>query len=84
MAVVTNGIGNGKPVFGCRRNSNSRCGQDDLIRERICLRTLKAASQGLLEETDDNFNQHKIPAASMNNEQPGGQARLAGMCPQDG
>ena len=72
VAVVTDVIRNGKPVIGYGFNSNGRYGQGALIRERFSPRVLEANPQSLLDSTGDNLDPHKIWAAMMTNEKPGG------------
>jgi len=72
VAVVTDVVRNGKPVIGYGFNSNGRYGQGGLIRERFSPRILEADPQSLLDETGGNLDPHKVWAAMMNNEKPGG------------
>jgi L-alanine-DL-glutamate epimerase-like enolase superfamily enzyme len=72
VAVVTDVVRNGKPVIGYGFNSNGRYGQGGLIRERFSPRILEADPQSLLDETGGNLDPHKIWAAMMSNEKPGG------------
>ncbi|WP_069300534.1 mandelate racemase/muconate lactonizing enzyme family protein [Neptunicoccus sediminis] len=72
VAVVTDVIRDGRPVVGYGFNSNGRYGQGGLIRERFRDRILTADPACLLDETGDNLDGHKIWAAMMQNEKPGG------------
>ncbi len=72
VAVVTDVLQGGKPVIGYGFNSNGRYGQGALIRERFRPRLLEAAPQTLCDEVRDNLCPHKIWAAMMSNEKPGG------------
>jgi L-alanine-DL-glutamate epimerase-like enolase superfamily enzyme len=72
VAVVTDVIRDGKPVIGYGFNSNGRYGQGTLMRERFIPRVLEAAPASLLDDTGDNLDPHKIWAAMMTNEKPGG------------
>ena len=72
VAVVTDVIRDGKPVIGYGFNSNGRYGQGGLIRERFAPRILEAAPQSLLNDSGDNLDPHRIWAAMMTNEKPGG------------
>ena len=72
VAVVTDVIVDGKPVIGYGFNSNGRYGQGALIRERFAPRILEAAPQTLLDDTGENLDPHRIWAAMMTNEKPGG------------
>jgi L-alanine-DL-glutamate epimerase-like enolase superfamily enzyme len=72
VAVVTDVVRDGKPVVGYGFNSNGRYGQGGLIRERFAPRILEARPESLLDEQRDNLDPHKIWAAMMTNEKPGG------------
>jgi L-alanine-DL-glutamate epimerase-like enolase superfamily enzyme len=72
VAVVTDVVRGGKPVVGYGFNSNGRYGQGGLIRERFAPRILQARPESLLDETRDNLDPHKVWAAMMTNEKPGG------------
>ena len=72
VAVVTDVIRNGKPVIGYGFNSNGRYGQGALIRERFSPRILEANPESLMDKPGDNLDPHKIWAAMMTNEKPGG------------
>src|SRR6187551_1866634 len=72
VAVVTDVIKDGRRVVGYGFNSNGRYGQGGLIRERFQNRILEADSASLLNDNGDNLDPHKIWAAMMSNEKPGG------------
>jgi D(-)-tartrate dehydratase len=72
VAVVTDVVRDGRPVVGYGFNSNGRYGQGGLIRERFRDRVLDAAPDGLIDETGGNLCPHRIWAAMMTNEKPGG------------
>ncbi len=72
VAVVTDVVRDGKPVIGYGFNSNGRYGQGGLIRERFAPRILEARPESLLDDKRDNLDPHKVWAAAMTNEKPGG------------
>ena len=72
VAVVTDVVRGGRPVVGYGFNSNGRYGQGGLIRERFRDRILEADPASLLNDAGTNLDVHKIWAAMMNNEKPGG------------
>lgn len=72
VAVVTDVERHGRRVVGYGFNSNGRYGQGGLIRERFRDRVLEAEPASLLNEAGDNFDPHRIWAALMSNEKPGG------------
>src|ERR1051326_4459645 len=72
VAVVTDVRREGRRVVGYGFNSNGRYGQGGLIRERFRDRILEAKPESLLNEAGDNLDPHKIGAAMMTNERPGG------------
>ena len=71
VAVVTNVVRDGRRVVGYGFNSNGRYGQGGLIRERFRDRILEAAPASLLDEAG-SLDPHKVWAAMMANEKPGG------------
>jgi len=71
VAVVTDQVRDGRPVIGYGFNSNGRYGQGALMRERFIPRVLGAAPDGLLDERG-LLCPHRIWAAMMTNEKPGG------------
>jgi L-alanine-DL-glutamate epimerase-like enolase superfamily enzyme len=72
VAVVTNVVRDGQRVVGYGFNSNGRYGQGGLIRERFTNRILDADPKSLLDDARENFDPHRIWAAMMTNEKPGG------------
>lgn len=72
VAVVTDVERDGRRVVGYGFNSNGRYGQGGLIRERFRDRILEAAPESLLDDAGSNLDPHKIWAAMMQNEKPGG------------
>ncbi len=72
VAVVTDVIRDGKPVIGYGFNSNGRYGQGALMRERFIPRVLEADPASLRDAERDNLDPHKVWAALMSNEKPGG------------
>lgn len=72
VAVVTDQFRDGRRVVGYGFNSNGRYGQGGLIRERFRDRILQADPASLLNEDGSNLDAHKIWAAMMQNEKPGG------------
>jgi L-alanine-DL-glutamate epimerase-like enolase superfamily enzyme len=72
VAVVTDAERDGRRVVGYGFNSNGRYGQGGLIRERFADRILEAASPSLLDAAGSNLDPHKVWAAMMRNEKPGG------------
>ncbi len=72
VAVVTDVVRDGRRVVGYGFNSNGRYGQGGLIRERFRDRILEAQPKSLLDEAGTNLDPHKIWAAMMVNEKPGG------------
>ena len=71
VAVVTDVVREGRPVVGYGFNSNGRYGQGGLIRERFRDRVLEAAPGSLLDE-GGMLDPHRVWAAMMRNEKPGG------------
>ncbi len=72
VAVVTDVVRDGRRVVGYGFNSNGRYGQGGLIRERFRDRILQADPASLLNEDGSNLDGHRIWAAMMQNEKPGG------------
>jgi L-alanine-DL-glutamate epimerase-like enolase superfamily enzyme len=72
VAVVTDVVKGGRRVIGYGFNSNGRYGQGGLIRERFAPRILDTAPESLLDEAGENIDPHRIWAALMKNEKPGG------------
>ncbi|MBO9457021.1 mandelate racemase/muconate lactonizing enzyme family protein [Paracoccus sp. R12_1] len=72
VAVVTDVVRDGRRVVGYGFNSNGRYGQGGLIRERFRDRILEADPASLMNCEGTNLDGHKIWAAMMQNEKPGG------------
>jgi D(-)-tartrate dehydratase len=72
VAVVTDVMKDGRRVIGYGFNSNGRYGQGGLIRERFANRILEAEPKSLLDDAGSNLDPHRIWAAMMANEKPGG------------
>jgi L-alanine-DL-glutamate epimerase-like enolase superfamily enzyme len=72
VAVVTDVVRDGGPVFGYGFNSNGRYGQGCLIRERFRPCILEADPKSLIDEEPDNLDPAKVLACMMTNEKPGG------------
>lgn len=72
VAVVTDVERDGRRVVGYGFNSNGRYGQGGLIRERFRDRLIQADPASVLNEAGDNLCPHKLWAAMMVNEKPGG------------
>lgn len=72
VAVVTDAVRDGKRVVGYGFNSNGRYGQGGLIRERFAPRILEADPKSLLDDAGANLDPHRVWAAAMANEKPGG------------
>src|SRR4029078_3035725 len=62
----------GRRVVGYGFNSNGRYGQGGLIRERFRNRILEADPKTLINDSNTNLDPHRIWAAMMSNEKPGG------------
>jgi L-alanine-DL-glutamate epimerase-like enolase superfamily enzyme len=72
VAVVTDVMRDGRRVVGYGFNSNGRYGQGGLIRERFRNRIIEADPNSLLDDAGTNLDPHRIWAAMMSNEKPGG------------
>ena len=72
VAVVTDVERDGRRVVGYGFNSNGRYGQGGLIRERFRDRLLEVDPGSVLDEAGANLDPHKLWAAMMRNEKPGG------------
>ncbi len=72
VAVVTDVMRDGRRVVGYGFNSNGRYGQGGLIRERFRNRIIEADPNSLLDDEGSNLDPHRIWAAMMSNEKPGG------------
>src|SRR3954470_21561735 len=71
VAVITDVIGDGKPVVGYGFNSNGRYGQGMLMRERFIPRVLEADPKSLL-DAGGRLDPHKVWDCMFHNEKPGG------------
>jgi L-alanine-DL-glutamate epimerase-like enolase superfamily enzyme len=72
VAVVTDVVRDGRRIVGYGFNSNGRYGQGGLIRERFAPRVMQSDPATLLDATGENLDPHKVWAAMMTNEKPGG------------
>jgi len=72
VAVVTDVVRGGSRVVGYGFNSNGRYGQGGLIRERFAPRVLEADPESLVNDAGTNLDPHRVWAAMMRNEKPGG------------
>ncbi|HKW32559.1 MAG TPA: mandelate racemase/muconate lactonizing enzyme family protein [Candidatus Acidoferrum sp.] len=72
LALVTDIVRDGKPVIGYGFNSNGRYAPSGLLHDRFIPRLKAASPESLLDETDDNFDPHRIWSIIMRNEKPGG------------
>ena len=72
VAVVTDVMRDGRRVVGYGFNSNGRYGQGGLIRERFRNRIIEAEPTSLLNDEGSCLDPHRIWAAMMSNEKPGG------------
>jgi L-alanine-DL-glutamate epimerase-like enolase superfamily enzyme len=72
VAVVTDVKRDGRPVVGFGFNSNGRYAQGGILRERVIPRVMAADPESLLNHRGDNLDPHRIWAAAMSNEKPGG------------
>jgi D(-)-tartrate dehydratase len=72
VAVVTDVVRDGRPVVGYGFNSNGRYGQGAMMRDRFIPRVLEAAPDTLLDEATGVLDPHRVWAAMMTNEKPGG------------
>ena len=72
VAVVTDVVRDGRPVVGYGFNSNGRYGQGAMMRDRFIPRVLEADPAALVDDSGENLDPHRIWAAMMTNEKPGG------------
>lgn len=72
VAVVTDVMRDGRRVVGYGFNSNGRYGQGGLIRERFRNRIMEADPATLANDEGTNLDPHRVWAAMMTNEKPGG------------
>jgi len=72
VAVITDVVRAGKPVIGYGFNSNGRYAPTGLLRERFIPRLMAVPPESLLTEDGANLDPHRIWAALMTAEKPGG------------
>jgi hypothetical protein len=72
VAVVIDVVRDGRRVVGYGFNSNGRYGQGGPIREGFRERILEAGPAGLMKDAGTNLDPHRIWAAAIANEKPGG------------
>jgi D(-)-tartrate dehydratase len=72
VAVVTDVVRDGRPVVGYGFNSNGRYGQGAMMRDRFIPRVLESDPDSLLDERTGILDPHRVWAAMMTNEKPGG------------
>ena len=72
VAVVTDVMRDGKAVVGYGFNSNGRYAQAGLLTERFIPRVMQAEPASLITADGTNLDPHRIWAAAMANEKPGG------------
>lgn len=72
VAVVTDQVKDGKPVIGYGFNSNGRYAASGLLNERFLPRLREAKPESFVNDAGDNLDPHRIWAAMMVNEKPGG------------
>jgi L-alanine-DL-glutamate epimerase-like enolase superfamily enzyme len=72
VAVMTDVVRDGRPVVGFGFNSNGRYAPTGILRERFIPRLLNAPPESLLDESGANLDPHRVWAALMRNEKPGG------------
>lgn len=72
VAVLTDQVKDGKPVIGYGFNSNGRYAASGLLNERFLPRLREAKPASFVNDAGDNLDPHRIWAAMMVNEKPGG------------
>ncbi|MFD2925617.1 mandelate racemase/muconate lactonizing enzyme family protein [Halobacillus naozhouensis] len=72
VAIVTDVVKDGKRVVGYGFNSNGRYAPTGLLKERFVPRLLDAKKSEVLNDTETNFEPHKIWDVLMTGEKPGG------------
>lgn len=72
VAVVTDVVRDGRPVVGYGFNSNGRYAAKGLLDERFIPRLRDAKPDGILDDSGENLDPHKIWSILMSNEKPGG------------
>jgi L-alanine-DL-glutamate epimerase-like enolase superfamily enzyme len=70
--VISDVVRDGRPLVGYGFNSNGRYAASGILRQRLIPRLLSADPQSLLDETSANLDPHRVWAAMMENEKPGG------------
>src|SRR4029450_13198785 len=73
VAVETDVMRDGTPVFGYGFTSNGRYAQGGILRERFIPRIMAADPKSLIDEANDNLDPFAVLQAFMENEKPGGQ-----------
>jgi D(-)-tartrate dehydratase len=72
VALLTDVVRDGRPVIGYGFNSNGRYAPRGLLQDRFIPRLLGADPRSLLTDDGDNLDPHRIWAALMTGEKPGG------------
>jgi L-alanine-DL-glutamate epimerase-like enolase superfamily enzyme len=72
VAVVTDVVRDGRRVVGYGFNSNGRYAPTGLLRERFIPRIMEAPPESLVSDDGENLDPHRIWAAMMTGEKPGG------------
>jgi len=72
VAVMTDVVRDGRPVIGYGFNSNGRYAPRGLLVDRFIPRLTEAEPASLLSDDETNLDPHKIWAAMMSGEKPGG------------
>ena len=72
VAIVTDVVRDGRPVVGYGFNSNGRYAPRGLLQDRFLPRLSEADPRSLLTDDGDNLDPHRIWAALMRDEKPGG------------
>src|ERR1700758_2614171 len=72
VALVTDVVRDGKRVVGYGFNSNGRYAQAGLLADRFIPRVMQADPASLVADDGANLDPHRIWAAAMANEKPGG------------
>jgi L-alanine-DL-glutamate epimerase-like enolase superfamily enzyme len=72
VAVVCEGVGDGRRLVGYGHTSIGRYEQGKILRERLIPRVLEADPEDLLDPTGGNFDPSAVWEAAMSEEKPGG------------
>jgi len=72
VALITDEVRDGRRVVGYGFNSNGRYAQAGLLRTRVIPRVLEAAPDSLVDPASGRLDPHRIWAAGMRDEKPGG------------